>query len=54
MDSLLGEWLGYLDNHPLNSFFFPLSYYGFWNLANNNATGKQRTEKKIWVTVLGY
>lgn len=54
MDSLPGEWLGYLDNHLLNSFFFSLSYYDVWNLANNNATGKQQTERKksksCWVT----
>lgn len=44
MDSLPGEWLGYSDNHLLNSFFFfPLSYYDFWNLANDYATGRQLT-----------
>lgn len=57
MDSLPGEWLGYLDNHLLNSFFFFLSYYDFWNLAKNNATGKQQTEgksKQCWVTLVNY
>lgn len=56
MDTLPGEWLGYLGNHHLNHFFFP-SPIDFWNLANNNATGKQQTEGKSqqsWVTLVNY
>lgn len=43
MGSLPGECLRYSDNHLLNSFFFFLSYYEFWNLANDYATGRQPT-----------
>lgn len=43
MGSLPGEYLRYSDNHLLNSFFFFLSYYEFWNLANDYATGRQPT-----------
>ena len=57
MDSLPREWLEYLDNHLLNSFFFPFPINDFWSLANNNATGKQQTEgksKQCWVILVNY
>lgn len=60
MDSLPREWLGYLDNHLLNSFFFFPFLLIFLELNQqqcNNATGRQLTEKKskqCWVTLGNY
>lgn len=50
VNSLPGEWLGYSDNHLPNSSSF--SYYDFWNLASDYATGTRLRGGKQ--TVLGY
>lgn len=35
VNSLPGEWLGYSDNHLLNSFFFlfPIMSFGIWPMT---------------------
>lgn len=42
MDSLPGEWLGYLDNGLLNSFFFPFSImiFGTWPTTMQQASNR--------------
>lgn len=44
MDSLPGEWLGYLDNHLLNSFFspFPIMIFGTWPTTMQQASNRLR------------
>lgn len=48
MDSLPGEWLGYLDNHLLNSFFFlfPIMMFGTWPITMQQASNRLRKKKK--------
>lgn len=47
MDSLPGEWLGYLDNHLLNSFFFlfPIMMFGTWPITMQQASNRLREKK---------
>lgn len=44
MDSLPGEWLGYLDNHLLNSFYFPfpIMIFGTWPKTMQQASNRLR------------
>lgn len=54
VNSLPGEWLGYSDNHLLNSFFFlfPIMSFGIWPMTMQQAGNWLRGEKKQ--SVLGY
>ena len=44
MDSLPREWLEYLDNHLLNSFFFPfpIMIFGAWPTTMQQASNRLR------------
>lgn len=44
VDSLPGEWLGYLDNHLLNSFCFPfpIMIFGTWPKTMQQASNRLR------------
>lgn len=46
MNSLPGEWLGYLDNHLLNSFFSPLPIMIFGTCPTTMQQASNRLRKK--------